>query len=123
VVQRLADQIRQHLPQPRGIAGHLQRAGAGPNLQCDRVIRARLPDGQCLGAVHHIAGECEQIHRPNLERALRVQAGQHQQILHQQAHPPGLGLDALEHLSRILARPLPIQLGEAADGRQGVRSS
>jgi hypothetical protein len=46
-----------------------------------------------LGIVHGVAGDRQQIDRFPLQGALCIQAGQQQEVLHQQPHPSGLALD------------------------------
>jgi hypothetical protein len=60
-----------------------------------------------------------QVHRPALDRAPLVEAGEQQEVLHQQAHPHRLLLDPAHQpveLGRLARGALPVELGEAPDG-------
>lgn len=52
------------------------------------------------------------------ERALRVEAGEQQQVLDEQPHAAGLAFDAAHQHLDVAGGALPVQLGEAADRRQ-----
>jgi hypothetical protein len=69
-----------------------------------------------------VAEDRQQVDRAPVQRALLVQAGEQEQVLHhQQPHPRRLVLDAAQQpveLAGLAGRPLPVQLREAPDGGQ-----
>jgi len=100
----------QHLP---GRARRARRAQHERGARGHVRVRRR---GHRAGVVHRVARDRQQIHGADLERALRVQARQHEQILHQQAHPPRLVLDARVHLGERVA-PIHVARIEHRDQR------
>ncbi len=72
-----------------------------------------------------VRGEGAQVHRREVERALLVQPGEHQQVLDQGAHPDRLVLDPAHGAPDVGLGGQgahPVQLGEAADpGQRGAQ--
>jgi hypothetical protein len=62
-------------------------------------------------------GQRQQVHGALLDGALLIQPGEQQQVFDERAHPGGVVLDPPDHVVRVAAA-LPVQLREAADGRQ-----
>ena len=88
--------------------------------------------GDHRGVLDRVRRQHQQVHRPVLDRALLVQPGQQQQVLHQHAHPGRLGLDPLHDPVQVLggqaaaaalsSAALAVVLGEAADrGQRGAQ--
>ena len=71
-----------------------------------------------LRVVHGVGGQRQQVDAMPIQRPLRVQPGQQQQILDQQTHPARLALDARHQHLDVAGGALPVQLGEAADRGQ-----
>ncbi len=71
-----------------------------------------------LRVVHGVAGQRQQVDAVPLQRPLRVEPGQQQQVLDEQTHPAGLALDAAHQHLDVAGGALPVQLGEAADRGQ-----
>ena len=72
--------------------------------------------------MHGVGGQCQQVHPAALQWALRVQAGEQQQVVDQQAHPAGFAFDARHQHLDVLGRTLPVQLRESADrGQRGAQ--
>ena len=113
VLQRVRDQVPQHLPQAGLVAEHLRRARAVEDLQGDLALGSDR-----LGVVHGITGQRKQIHAVTVQRPLRVEAGEQQQILHKQPHPARLAFDARHQHLDVTGGSLAVQLGESADRRQ-----
>ena len=53
-----------------------------------------------------------------LDRAMRIETREHQQVLDKQSHASGFGFDSRHQLRRVGHRALPIELGEPFDRRQ-----
>lgn len=108
----VGQQVDQDLLEPGGVRG--DRGGFVGQGEPPVVVtagRAGVADG-----VHD---ERDQIGRGELQRPAGVQAGEQQQVLHQQGHPCGLGLDPPEGVPGVgtdLFVAAPGQLGVAADG-------
>ena len=87
--ERVGHQVAQHLAKPSLVAKHLWRTRPVEDLEPDGALWSNG-----FGVVHGIAGYREQIDRLPFQRTLRIEAGEQQQVLHQQSHPGGLTLDA-----------------------------
>ncbi len=71
-----------------------------------------------------VGGQGQQVDTALFERALRIEAGQQQQIVDQEAHPARLAFDTGHQHLDVAGRTLAVELGEAADsGQRGVRNS
>ena len=72
----------------------------------------------CAGVLHRIAGQRQQIHAVTVQRPLRVEASQQQQVLHQS--PIRRDSSSMRDINLAISRAstLAVQLGEAADRRQ-----
>src|SRR3954463_15042154 len=93
--------------------GRAGRKGGGVGLDGDRPVRL---DG--AGVVHGVAGDLREVHRGDRQRPLPVQAGEGEQVLHEQAHPLALRLAPVHQpadVVRLPGRALPVELGEPAD--------
>ena len=82
VLQRVGHQVAQHLPKPGLVAEHLRCAGTVEHLHVDVALRRDRP-----GVVHGVAGQRQQVDAVAFQWALRVEAGQQQQVLDEQTHP------------------------------------
>ena len=71
-----------------------------------------------LRVVHGVAGQRQQVDAAPFQRPLRVEAGQQQEVLDEQAHAPRLALDAAHQHLDVAGGALAVQLGEAADRGQ-----
>ncbi len=59
------------------------------------------------GVADGVHDERYEVGLPELQRPSGVQAGQQEQVLDQQGHPPGLGLDAAQRVPGVGADLLP----------------
>ncbi len=120
VLQGIGHQVAQHLTKPGLVAQNL-RGGAGPvekNLHADAALRRDR-----LSVVHRVGGQGQQIHPMLLQRSMRVEPGQQQQVLDEQTHSARLTFDAVHQHLDITGGTLAVQLGEARIVVSGVRSS
>src|SRR6266511_5169896 len=92
VGERVAHQVGDDLAQPVLVPEDDERATAvavGAELELDAPVR-----GDGAGVVDRLGGQRQQVDRAPVERSLLVEAGQEEQVLHQQPHPRRLVLDA-----------------------------
>ncbi len=117
VPHRVREEVGDDLPQPRLRPAHDR--GLDPADEADerdaplRFARPGVGDG--VGRQHR------EVDVGVLVLRLLVEPGEHQQVLDEGAHPVRLGLDPLHRGADRLGvahRPLPVQLGVAAHGRQ-----
>jgi hypothetical protein len=113
VHERVAHQVREHLPELVRVAGH---NGGAVGLERDRALRrrhARVLD-RVGGQLAHVDGLADRL-------AQLVEAREHEQVLDEQAHPLRLFLDALHRGldgRGVGGRTHPEDLGVAAYRRQ-----
>lgn len=78
------------------------------------------------GVADGVDDEGDEVGLRELERAARVEAGEQQQVLHEEGHPAGLGLDAAQRVPGVGSHLFASAAGEFGvppDGGQGVLSS
>jgi hypothetical protein len=112
VRDRVADQVGDDLAQAVLVADDDQRCG-GVEMQRHRAGR-----GGGVGAVDDVRRQRNQVDRLRGERALLIQAGQEQQVVHQERHSPGLVLDAVDQAGDVVFvryGAVAVQLGKTAD--------
>ena len=106
-------QVGQHLAQPPAVADHGDGLGG---VEVDRVVRRGGP-----GVGHGVDGQRPEVDGGLVQRAPLVEAGQEQQVVHQDAHALGLLLDAAHGDGQVLGalgRTPAEELGVAPDRRQ-----
>ena len=114
VDERVADDVGDHLAQAVLVAGHDDRAGERRRDRTVGIDRAGVAGG--------VGGQAEQVDRPAVERPALVELGQRQQVVDEAGHADGLLLGAphrLVELGRLVEAADPVQLGVAADRRDG----
>ncbi|EYT79915.1 hypothetical protein CF54_28525 [Streptomyces sp. Tu 6176] len=114
----VGQQVDQHLLEACRVRRHRGRfAGQVEPPGVAGTGRPRVADG-----VHD---QRQEVGRLEAQRPARVQPGEQQQILHQQRHPVGLGLDTAQRVPGVRADPLaaaPGEFGVAADrGERGAQ--
>ena len=110
VLADVAEQVGQHLPDPRLVRHHDQ---AGRRAGPDRALRLHRP-----GVLDRVRDQRGQVGLGQVEGGVPVQPGQLEQLGDQAGHPVRLLLDAAHGVRQpvLTERTLPVQLGVPADG-------
>ncbi len=95
---------------------------AGGGVAAGQVEPDRSVGRQGVRVERRVGDDGQQVDRGAVEGTAGVEPGQQQQVVDEPAHAGGLGLDAAEEPGRLRGRllgALTVQLGEAADRREG----
>lgn len=117
VAQHVAHQVGHHLVQAGAVAGHHHRL-VRPRPR-DRAVRR-----EHVEVAQHVVDHASQVHRLAVQREVGVQPGQQGHLLHEVAHPGGLGLDPLHRAVRagVVQTALEVQVRPAVHaGQRGAQ--